>query len=237
MELLFFFIFIFIHIGRNLYYNSFFNLGLWFSGFFLLIILIIVSFLGYVLPINQISYWGASVITNLFSEIPIFGSEIVNIIWGGLRVCLSTLKRFYRLHFFFSLLILVIVFIHIIYLHIFGSNNPIGIRSKFNKIIFIIYSIKKDLRIFFFFFFYYFIILHYFPLIFGDDDNFSVRDFSQTPLHIQPEWYFLFAYSILRSIPNKLGGVLSLLFSVLILCFLPFFFLKVKIVYFLLLIN
>jgi len=217
-----FFLLLYIHMGRSLYYNSYKNKITWLIGVLILILIIAIAFLGYVLPINQISYWGASVITNLFREVPVFGVDIVNIIWGSRRVRTITVSRFFCLHFIIPFLVLGLIILHVVFLHSMGSNNPLGCRSKSSKLIFNLYSSKKDMFIFSFVIRVFYIFIIYYPLIFGDNENFVESNFSVTPHHIQPEWYFLFAYAILRSVPNKLGGVVILAISILVFFFLPY---------------
>lgn len=216
-----FFICIYIHIGRGLYYHSFYITETWIIGVTILILTIAAAFIGYVLPVNQISFWGASVITNLFSEVPYIGPNLVKTIWGGPSVDNPTIVRFFTFHYIIPFIILAAVIIHIIYLHTSGSSNNLGIYS-YNKLIFHpFYSVKDILGVIITLIFFIFICLH-FPLRLGDDENFTEADPAVTPHHIQPEWYFLFAYAILRSIPNKLGGVIALAISIAVLYTLPF---------------
>ena len=213
-----FFFFIYIHVRRGLYYHSYKLIHTWMIGVTILIITIATAFIGYVLPFTQISFWGASVITNLFSEVPYIGKDLVKLIWGSSYVRNPTIMRFFILHFLLPFLILVISFLHLTYLHTTGSKNPIGFKKRksfFLKAIYIDFLILFIIILFIIFFLIY-------PLIFRDHDNFFNADPLVTPHHIQPEWYFLFSYAILRSIPNKLGGVIALLFSVAILYTLPF---------------
>lgn len=217
----FFFICIYTHIARGIYYNSFKLFNTWIIGVRIFLISIATAFLGYVLPWGQISYWGATVITNLVSTIPYMGQIIVIWIWGGFSINNATLNRFYSLHFILPFLILIIVIIHLYFLHTTGSSNPLGINSSSYKIPFHIYFSYKDLFGFILFLSIFSIIIFQYPYFFRDPDNFIPANPIITPIHIQPEWYFLFAYAILRSIPNKLGGVLALLISILILYFLP----------------
>lgn len=218
----FFFFCIFIHIGRGLYYNSYINLFTWLRGCFLLVLIMAVAFLGYVLPINQMSFWGASVITNLFREVPVFGSVLVSLIWGGFIVSDITVNRFFCLHFLIPFFSLFFVFSHIIFLHVNGSSNPVGVVSSFDKLVFFLYSTKKDIYVFFFALLVGFFFILVKPNLLGDNENFVKSNFLITPHHIQPEWYFLCFYAILRSIPNKLGGIVALLISVIIFFLLPF---------------
>lgn len=216
-----FFICIYVHIGRGIYYNSFLYTHTWGIGVTILLLTIAAAFIGYVLPINQISFWGASVITNLFSEVPYIGQDLVQTIWGGPSVDSPTVTRFFTFHFILPFIILVIVILHIIYLHNTGSNNPLGIKTNLTKIKFNPFFIVKDIVGVLFVVLFFTLICLYYPLSLGDDENFFTANPSVTPHHIQPEWYFLFAYAILRSIPNKLGGVIALVLSILILYTLP----------------
>lgn len=217
----FFFIFIYSHIGRNIFYKSYFLTPVWLSGIIILLILIATAFLGYVLPWGQMSFWGATVITNLLRAIPYIGQNITYWIWGGFAVRNSTLSRFFSFHFLLPFILTFLVIIHISLLHITGSSNPIGTPFNIDKIPFYPFFIYKDLLrlLLFIFFLIYFSLIN--PFFFLDPENYIQANPIITPVHIQPEWYFLFAYAILRSIPNKLGGVLGLLFSILILLFLP----------------
>ena len=229
----FFFFCLYIHIGRGLYYSSYMLKNTWISGVSIFILTIATAFLGYVLPLNQISFWGTSVITNLFSEVPVIGKDLVKVLWSGISVLEVTVSKFFRLHFLLPFVLVFLVFLHIIFLHEKGSSNPIGLNSYSAKLIFDPYFRKKDVFGFLFYLFIFIFICIYKPLILGDDDNFSVANPSVTPIHIQPEWYFLFAYAILRSIPRKLGGVIALLFSVLIFYSLSLTYLSnKKIIYF-----
>lgn len=217
-----FFICIFIHIGRNIYYNSFKFIKTWIIGISIFLITIITAFIGYVLPWGQISFWGATVITNLVSAIPYIGESIVKWIWGGFSVDNATLNRFYSLHFIIPFIIIILVIIHLIFLHETGSSNPIGLNRNFYKIPFNPYYSIKDFLGFIIILIILKIICLIDPFILSDPENFNKANSIITPIHIQPEWYFLFAYAILRSIPNKLGGVIALMISILILIIIPF---------------
>ena len=184
------------------------------------------AFLGYVLPWGQISFWGSTVITNLISSIPYLGEYIVQWVWGGYSVNNPTLTRFFCLHFIIPFIILILVITHLFFLHETGSNNPLGIPRNNRKILFISYFIIKDLIGYILTFIGIWFIISYYPYILGDRDNFILANSIVTPEHIQPEWYFLFAYAILRSIPRKLGGVIALLISIRILFFIPLFHLR-----------
>ena len=213
----FFFIFLYLHIGRGLYYGSYVYQELWNIGVLIYLLLIGTSFLGYVLPWGQMSYWAATVITNLLSAIPYVGILIVEWVWGGFAVSNPTLTRFFALHYLLPFIVTFLVIIHLFFLHLNGSSNPLGVSSNTNKVPFHSYYSAKDLYfILVFVFTFYIVTLKYgFNLI--DAENWIPANPLITPNHIQPEWYFLFAYAILRSIPNKLGGVLGLVLAVLVL--------------------
>lgn len=218
----FFFICIYLHIGRGIYYESFKLKYTWIIGVIILFLLIGTAFIGYVLPWGQISFWGATVITNLLSAIPYLGTILVNWIWGGFAIDNATLTRFYTFHFLLPFIILIITIIHLLFLHQTGSNNPLGLNRNLDKIPFHPFFVFKDLIGFIIIIFLLIILTLINPNLLGDPDNFIPANPLVTPVHIQPEWYFLFAYAILRSIPNKLGGVIALVISILILIILPF---------------
>nr|QUS63488.1 cytochrome b [Odontoptilum angulatum] len=222
----FFFFCIYLHIGRGIYYESFNLKYTWMIGIIILFILMATAFMGYVLPWGQMSFWGATVITNLLSAIPYLGTMLVQWIWGGFAVDNATLTRFYSFHFLFPFIILMLTMIHLLFLHQTGSNNPLGINSNLDKIPFHPFFTFKDLigSIIMLMMLIMLVLIH--PYLLGDPDNFIPANPLVTPVHIQPEWYFLFAYAILRSIPNKLGGVIALIMSILILIILPFTFNK-----------
>nr|QVT10964.1 cytochrome b [Clanis deucalion] len=222
----FFFICIYIHIGRSIYYESFNLKPTWFVGIIILFMLMATAFMGYVLPWGQMSFWGATVITNLLSAIPYLGDMLVNWIWGGFAVDNATLTRFYTFHFLLPFIILMLTMIHLLFLHQTGSNNPLGMNSNLDKIPFHPFFTYKDLIGFIILIFLLAMLTLTNPYLLGDPDNFIPANPLVTPIHIQPEWYFLFAYAILRSIPNKLGGVIALIMSILILIILPMTFNK-----------
>nr|AZQ21628.1 cytochrome b [Mythimna pallidicosta] len=222
----FFFICIYLHIGRGIYYESFNLKYTWMVGVIILFLLMATAFMGYVLPWGQMSFWGATVITNLLSAIPSLGVKIVTWIWGGFAVDNATLTRFYTFHFLLPFIVLMMTMIHLLFLHQTGSNNPLGLNSNLDKIPFHPFFTFKDLIGFIILMFLLTILTLTNPYLLGDPDNFIPANPLVTPVHIQPEWYFLFAYAILRSIPNKLGGVIALLMSILILIILPFTFNK-----------
>nr|QZZ24843.1 cytochrome b [Thitarodes sp.] len=222
----FFFICIYIHIGRGIYYESFLYKYTWMIGVLILFLLMATAFMGYVLPWGQMSFWGATVITNLLSALPYLGSMLVNWIWGGFAVDNATLTRFYTFHFLLPFILLMMTMIHLLFLHQYGSNNPLGINSNMDKIPFHPYFSYKDLFGFIIMMMILMLLTLWNPYILSDPDNFIPANPLLTPIHIQPEWYFLFAYAILRSIPNKLGGVIALIMSIAILFILPFTFNK-----------
>nr|ACO87630.1 cytochrome b [Eremias montana]ACO87631.1 cytochrome b [Eremias montana]ACO87632.1 cytochrome b [Eremias montana]ACO87633.1 cytochrome b [Eremias montana]ACO87634.1 cytochrome b [Eremias montana] len=216
-----FFICIYLHIGRGLYYGSYIFTETWNIGVILLLLVMATAFMGYVLPWGQMSFWGATVITNLLSAIPYIGNTLVEWIWGGFAIDNATLTRFFTLHFLLPFVIAGLSMIHLLFLHETGSNNPTGLNSNSDKIPFHpYYSYKDALGILIMLLCLLYLTL-FSPYLLGDPENFSPANPLVTPPHIKPEWYFLFAYAILRSIPNKLGGVLALLFSILVLLTLP----------------
>nr|WNH20710.1 cytochrome b [Zapogon evermanni] len=217
----FFFVCIYLHIGRGLYYGSYVLKETWNMGVVLLLLLMMTAFMGYVLPWGQMSFWGATVITNLLSAVPYVGDALVQWIWGGFSVGNATLTRFFTFHFLMPFVIAAAVLLHLLFLHETGSNNPLGINSNTDKIPFHPYFIYKDLLGFAVLLLALASIALFSPNYLGDPDNFTPANPMVTPPHIKPEWYFLFAYAILRSIPNKLGGVLALLFSILVLLLVP----------------
>nr|WNH19604.1 cytochrome b [Diaphus phillipsi] len=217
----FFFICIYLHIGRGLYYGSYLYKETWNVGVVLLLLVMMTSFVGYVLPWGQMSFWGATVITNLLSAVPYVGETLVQWIWGGFSVDNATLSRFFAFHFLLPFIVAAMTLIHLIFLHETGSNNPAGINSDADKISFHPYFSYKDLLGFVALLMGLTCIALFTPNLLGDPDNFTPANPLVTPPHIKPEWYFLFAYAILRSIPNKLGGVLALLFSILVLMLVP----------------
>nr|YP_009417320.1 cytochrome b [Acanthoscelides obtectus]ARR75266.1 cytochrome b [Acanthoscelides obtectus] len=218
----FFFICLYIHIGRGIYYSSYYLLETWMIGVTIFFMVMATAFLGYVLPWGQMSFWGATVITNLLSAIPYLGTSIVQWIWGGFAVDNATLTRFFSFHFLLPFIVSALVIMHLLFLHQTGSNNPLGTKSNIDKIPFHPYFTFKDIMgMLVMTFFLVFLTLNT-PYMLGDPDNFIPANPLVTPVHIQPEWYFLFAYAILRSIPNKLGGVIALVMSIAILYIIPF---------------
>lgn len=222
----FFFFCLYFHVGRGIYYNSFIYIQTWIVGVILLFLTIGTAFIGYVLPWGQISFWGATVITNLLSAIPYLGIDLVQWIWGGFAVDNATLTRFLSFHFILPFIIIAFAIIHLLFLHQTGSNNPIGLNSNIDKIPFHPYFTFKDIVGFLIIIILLIILTLINPYYLGDPDNFIPANPLVTPIHIQPEWYFLFAYAILRSIPNKLGGVIALFLSIAILFIIPFYYLN-----------
>lgn len=218
----FFFICLYLHVGRGLYYGSYRFMLTWIVGVVILLCVMGAAFLGYVLPWGQMSFWGATVITNLASAIPYIGEDIVTWLWGGFAVDNATLTRFFALHFLLPFLVAGIRGVHLLFLHQTGSNNPLGVTSNMDKIPFHPYFTSKDLFGFVIILFSLFLLSLLDPWLLGDPENFIPANPLVTPVHIQPEWYFLFAYAILRSIPNKLGGVVALALAVIVLFIMPF---------------
>nr|AKE07165.1 cytochrome b [Monopterus albus] len=218
----FFFICIYLHIGRGLYYGSYLYKETWLSGVALLLLLMATAFVGYVLPWGQMSYWGATVITNLLSAAPYTGAQMVNCVWGGYSVDHATLTRFFSFHFFLPFLIVAMSFIHVIFLHETRSNNPAGLNSNMDKLPFQPYYSFKDLFGYLLFFLVLTLMSQFSPNLLSDPDNFTQANSLITPPHIKPEWYFLFAYAILRSVPSKLRGVIALAASIFVLMLVPF---------------
>lgn len=216
-----FFLFLYLHTGRGIYYGSFHIIETWNIGVILFILTIATAFIGYVLPWGQIRFWGATVITNLFSAIPYIGRTLVEWIWGGFAVDNATLNRFFAIHFILPFVIIAIVVIHLLFLHQTGSNNPLGINADSDRIPFHIYYSIKDILGYLVTLTRFIVIILFIPTLLTDPENFLIANPLVTPVHIKPEWYFLWVYAILRSIPNKLGGVLALFAALLILFILP----------------
>nr|YP_003345370.1 cytochrome b [Heteroconger hassi]BAI53391.1 cytochrome b [Heteroconger hassi] len=217
----FFFICLYMHIARGLYYGSYLYKETWNVGVVLFLLVMMTAFVGYVLPWGQMSFWGATVITNLLSAVPYVGDSLVQWIWGGFSVDNATLTRFFAFHFLFPFVVAGASLLHILFLHETGSNNPMGLNSDADKIPFHPYFTYKDFLGFIIMLTALTSLALFNPNLLGDPDNFTPANPMVTPPHIKPEWYFLFAYAILRSIPNKLGGVLALLSSILVLMVVP----------------
>nr|YP_009258839.1 cytochrome b [Aradus compar]AFI54704.1 cytochrome b [Aradus compar] len=216
-----FFLCLYLHIGRGMYYGSYKLTETWYTGVVMLLTIMGTAFMGYVLPWGQMSLWGATVITNLLSAIPYLGSDLVKWLWGGFSVDNATLTRFFTLHFLLPFIISGLVMIHLLMLHQTGSSNPLGINSNSDKIPFHPYfSVKDTLGVVTVMYLFIMLVLLE-PRMLGDPENFIPANPLVTPVHIQPEWYFLFAYAILRSIPNKLGGVIAMMAAIIVIATLP----------------
>lgn len=218
-----FFFITYLHIFRGFYYGSYLKPShvLWCVGVVIFLCMMATAFLGYVLPWGQMSLWGATVITNLFSAIPIYGNDIVSLLWGGFSVDQATLNRFFSIHYLLPFLIIGLTCIHIGILHSIGSNNPLGTYSNI-YISFHPYFTIKDFFVTLGFFIFIFYFLFFYPNVLGHPDNYILANSMVTPAHIVPEWYFLPFYAILRSIPNKLGGVVAMVSAILCWILLPF---------------
>lgn len=220
-----FFIVVYVHMMRGLYFSSYMHprQALWVSGTIIFLLMMATGFIGYVLPWGQMSFWGATVITNLFSAIPYVGTEIVYWLWGGFSVDGPTLNKFYSLHYLLPFVILGMVFIHIVFLHEVGSSNPLGVRAYNDQIAFTPYSTFKDLYSLIIFFIFFGVFVFFAPNYLGHTDNYIPANPMVTPPHIVPEWYFLPFYAILRSVPDKLAGVLLMFAAIVVLVLLPFY--------------
>uniref|UniRef100_A0AAU6PCG2 Cytochrome b n=1 Tax=Diplonychus sp. TaxID=2977879 RepID=A0AAU6PCG2_9HEMI len=217
-----FFICMYLHVGRGMYYGSYKLFMTWSVGVIILLATMGTAFLGYVLPWGQMSFWGATVITNLLSAIPYLGTELVKWLWGGFSINNATLTRFFTLHFLLPFVIAALAMVHLLFLHQTGSNNPLGTNSNMDKVPFHPYFSTKDIMGMTITMFMFIMLNLLEPRLLGDPENFMPANPMVTPVHIQPEWYFLFAYAILRSIPNKLGGVVAMVMSIAIIMILPF---------------
>ena len=219
-----FFAVVYVHVGRGLYYGSYQKPRgfVWFFGVIILILMMATAFMGYVLPWGQMSFWAATVITNLFSAFPIIGESIVSWLWGGFSVDNATLNRFFSFHYLLPFLIIGSVLVHLAVLHQNGSNNPLGVHSYVDKIPFYPFFVIKDLFSWVLVFIVYFNFVYFAPNFLGHTDNYIEANPMVTPAHIVPEWYFLPFYAVLRSVPHKLGGVIAMFASLLILFLLPY---------------
>jgi quinol-cytochrome oxidoreductase complex cytochrome b subunit len=219
-----FFIVVYCHIFRGLYFGSYTHPRqlLWISGVIIFILMMATAFMGYVLPWGQMSFWGVTVITNLFSAIPFVGKSIVEWLWGGFSIDNATLNRFFSLHYLIPFLIAGITLVHLALLHQNGSNNPIGAESTTQKISFYPYFYVKDLFAFFILIWIFSFFVFFYPNSLGHPDNYIPADSMKTPAHVVPEWYFLPFYAILRAIPHKVGGILAMGGSLLVLFLIPF---------------
>jgi ubiquinol-cytochrome c reductase cytochrome b subunit len=220
----FFFVAVYLHIARGLYYGSYRSprIGVWVIGTIIFFLMMATAFLGYVLPYGQMSLWGATVITNLLSAIPWLGKSLVEFVWGGFSVSSATINRFFSLHFTLPFILAALVAGHLLYLHISGSSNPVGTTGNADRTAFHPYFSFKDLVTVYLFLFAFALIIFYAPDKLGHSDNYIEANSMQTPPSIVPEWYLLPFYAILRSIPNKLLGVISMFVAILILLILPF---------------
>lgn len=217
-----FFLFIYLHTGRGIYYGSYTFTETWNLGVILFILTMATAFIGYVLPWGQIRFWGATVITNLFSAIPYIGKILVEWMWGGFAVDNATLNRFFAIHFVLPFVIIAVAILHLLFLHQTGSNNPIGLECNSDRVPFHMYYSIKDALGYSVALSIFIILIIFSPNLLTDPENFLLANPLVTPVHIKPEWYFLWVYAILRSIPNKLGGVIALFAALLILFILPF---------------
>lgn len=220
-----FFFLVYLHIGRGIYYGSYRapRTLVWTIGTIIFLVMIITGFLGYVLPYGQMSLWGATVITNLVSAIPWIGQDIVEFIWGGFSVNNATLNRFFALHFLMPFVLAALALMHLIALHdTAGSGNPLGVSGNYDRLPFAPYFLFKDLVTIFLLMIFLSIFVFFMPNTLGDSDNYIMANPMQTPTSIVPEWYLLPFYAILRSIPNKLLGVIAMLAAILILLAMPF---------------
>jgi ubiquinol-cytochrome c reductase cytochrome b subunit len=219
-----FFIIVYSHMFRGLYYGSYMHprQHLWCSGVLIFLLMMGTAFMGYVLPWGQMSFWGATVITNLVSAIPVAGPSIVEWLWGGFSVDNATLNRFFSIHYLLPFAITGLVIVHIALLHKDGSNNPLGIDSSTDKIPFYPYCYVKDLFNALLFIVFFSVFLFFYPNLLGHPDNYIPANPMVTPAHIVPEWYFLPFYAILRSIPDKLGGVIAMFGAIVVLFLIPF---------------
>jgi ubiquinol-cytochrome c reductase cytochrome b subunit len=220
-----FFFLVYLHMGRGIYYGSYRSPRtlVWVLGTVIFLLMIITGFLGYVLPYGQMSLWGATVITNLISAVPWIGQDIVEFIWGGFSVNNATLNRFFALHYLLPFILAALVIMHLIALHeTAGSSNPLGISGNYDRLPFAPYFVFKDLITIFMFMFGLSIFVFFMPNVLGDSDNYIMANPMQTPPAIVPEWYLLPFYAILRSIPNKLLGVVAMIASILCIMLLPF---------------
>jgi len=220
-----FFFLVYLHIGRGLYYGSYRSPRTltWVIGTIILVVMMATAFLGYVLPYGQMSLWGATVITNLMSAIPWIGQDIVEFIWGGFSVSNATLNRFFSLHFVLPFVLAALALMHLIVLHdTVGSGNPLGVSGNYDRIPFSPYYIFKDLITIFLFIIILSVFVFFMPNLLGDSENYVIANPMQTPPAIVPEWYLLPFYAILRSIPNKLLGVIAMFSAILILLIMPF---------------
>jgi ubiquinol-cytochrome c reductase cytochrome b subunit len=217
-----FFMMIYVHISRGLYFKSYRNVPLWYSGILIFFLMLGIAFMGYVLPWGQMSFWGATVITNLASAIPGIGENISKWLWGGFSIDNATLNRLFSLHYLLPFILSGLSLLHLVFLHLEGSTNPLGVCSKMDKVSLYPYFVNKDvfgmLAILISFFSFY---VFFSPNYLGHPDNYIPANSLVTPTHIVPEWYLLTFYAILRSVPDKLAGVLCMGSAILVLLLLP----------------
>ena len=220
----FFLLSAYVHIGRGLYYGSYKTPRgfVWGIGVVVYLLMMATAFIGYVLPWGQMSFWGATVITNLVSAVPVVGPAIVEWLWGGFSVDNATLNRFFSLHYLLPFVIAGLVITHLVLLHQTGNNNPLGVDTTTDKMPFYPYCYVKDLFVFISFAVFFSFVVYFYPNVLGHSDNYIPANPLVTPAHIVPEWYFLPFYAILRSIPDKLGGVVAMVGAILILLTIPF---------------
>lgn len=218
-----FFLLIYIHIYRGLFFKSYKLKKVWIVGNIIFLLSILTAFLGYVLPWGQISFWAATVITNLVRAVPFIGKTLVEWLWGGFRVRIVTLNRFYSLHFLLPFVLLVLAVLHLVFLHLSLSRNPLGIKKSIDYTEFHQYFSSKDFMGFIVIFIVWIFFTFFFPNLFIDPENFISSNPIRTPTHIKPEWYFLPFYAVLRSVPNKLGGVILILIIIILTAALSFF--------------
>lgn len=216
-----FFAVTYIHMGRGIYFKSYRKSILWYTGFIIYVLMMGTAFMGYILPWGQMSYWAATVITNLASSIPFCGEAIVKWLWGGFSVDLATLQRFFSLHYLLPFLIVGLVIAHLSVLHTNGSTNPLGISSSLDKISFYPYFLIKDLLGWFVIVLVFGCFVFFGPNLLGHPDNYIRADALVTPAHIVPEWYFLPFYAVLRSIPDKIAGIICFALAIVVLLLLP----------------
>nr|YP_010269816.1 cytochrome b [Pomphorhynchus laevis]AFI44250.1 cytochrome b [Pomphorhynchus laevis]AFJ14755.1 cytochrome b [Pomphorhynchus tereticollis]AFJ14767.1 cytochrome b [Pomphorhynchus tereticollis] len=217
-----FMLLIYLHLLRGFLYGSFKKTGVWISGVFVMLVVMGVSFLGYVLPWGSMSYWGMTVVISMLGAIPLVGETIMEALWGGPTAGVHSLSRFFSLHYMSSLVVMVVVVVHLIELHRKGSSNPLGVTSDLDKVVFMGLFVIKDVLGLLYLLLLYWVVVLVCPYSLMDAANFEEVSFVVTPTHIKPEWYFLFAYCILRAVPSKLGGVALMFLSVLIMLIFGF---------------
>lgn len=217
-----FFLLMYLHIFRGIFFKRFKLKKVWLVGNVIFLLSILTAFLGYVLPWGQIRFWAATVITNLVRAVPYIGKVVVEWLWGGFRVRTVTLNRFYSFHFLFPFIVLTLVLLHLIFLHLSLSSNPLGIKKRIDYTELHQYFTIKDLFGLVIIFMVWIFFTLFFPMLFIDPENFIPSNPIRTPPHIKPEWYFLPFYAVLRSVPNKLGGVILMVIIIVLLASLSF---------------